>query len=242
MAQNIAFILPTGDRKEQELPFYLHSLGYNTNTMAIDAIHKNTFANQPKTDLLLGDFRIANNIQQYVASIKNFPQFSRIPTILLTSSSENQHLKFLLSLKPDLILYAPVNKTELTVNIDILINNDQQETIPPSSKATDAVYIQKDLTHHKILKGSITYVEAEGSYCSINTVEGACYRMSLNLKQFINQLDDPYFIRISRKHVINARHVTKIQGDQIFIKNNALKMTKSRKKQVMSNFKVLRSG
>lgn len=250
MAYNIAIIHPGDEqtkknreqKQEQDIYSYLQDLGYNTTIVSNEAV--NEFGNAYNFDLLIVDFRFANSFQEFAAGVKDFPLTGSLPSILLTASAEENHIKLLLSLNPHLILHAPINKTELTVNIDILINNNQEKKREPKFefKHNDAVYIPKDLTHHKILKGSIMYIEADGSYCSINTTEGASYRMSLNLKQFMKQLNDPYFIRISRKHVINAHHVSMIRGDQLYVKSKALKLAKSRKKQVMSHFKFLRSG
>jgi len=41
--------------------------------------------------------------------------------------------------------------------------------------------------------------------------------LSANLKTFDNQLNDPDFIRISRKYVINLHHIMKVETNSIYI-------------------------
>ena len=94
--------------------------------------------------------------------------------------------------------------------------------------------------YQKIAKSDILYVQAEGSWVDIVTVDKT-YRLSTNLGQVEPQLDAQSFSRVSRKHIVNLHHITAIQGGQLFIGEVAILIGKQYREPLLSQLPILRT-
>ncbi|GAB3983307.1 hypothetical protein GCM10028806_56380 [Spirosoma terrae] len=94
--------------------------------------------------------------------------------------------------------------------------------------------------YQKIAKHDILYVQAEGSWVDIVTMEKT-YRLSTNLGQLESQLDDEIFCRVSRKHIINLNHISAIQGGLLFVWDTEILIGKQYREALISRLPILRT-
>ena len=132
--------------------------------------------------------------------------------------------------QPAAYMVKPFKASEFSINIDLAINNfqKQQKPVDLNSKlklVTDAIFIPDQHNFIRIKKNEIYMVEADGSYIKIYTKDKK-YQLSSNLENFELQLNDPTFLRISRKYLINTAHAEKINGNIIYLGSYRAVITK----------------
>jgi|SRR6056297_87305 len=148
------------------------------------------------------------------------------------------------------VLLKPLRIPELSINLEMAMQ-DKLSCSPfrPPLKAFkpgvmhNSIFIPQDAMHHRLAKSDIIYAEADGSYTRVVTDERQ-FQLSLNLKHFVGQLQDQQFIRVSRKHLINANRITRIEGNTIILGAKQLieiQMSQSKKSEIMSRFKIFKT-
>lgn len=110
----------------------------------------------------------------------------------------------------------------------------------PISLPDSVFVVTTNQRYQKIAKSDILYVQAEGSWVDIVTVDKT-YRLSTNLGQVEPQLDAQFFSRVSRKHIVNLDHITAIQGGQLFIGEVAVLIGKQYRESLLSRLPILRT-
>jgi DNA-binding LytR/AlgR family response regulator len=106
---------------------------------------------------------------------------------------------------------------------------------------TDCVFVVTTNQHYeKIAKNDILYLQAEGSWVDIVTVEKN-YRLSTNLGSVEPQLDADYFGRVSRRHIVNLHHVNALRGNQLFVQGIEILIGKQYREGLLSRLPILRT-
>jgi DNA-binding LytR/AlgR family response regulator len=89
---------------------------------------------------------------------------------------------------------------------------------PPESTAADALYIKTDNKVFRIAYNDVLYAEASGNYSKIVT-SASSYLPGITFSAFEKQLPAPQFLRVHRSFIINQSHITRIEGNRVFIRN-----------------------
>jgi DNA-binding LytR/AlgR family response regulator len=198
-------------------------------------------AHQPK--LILAEIILATQEYDGIDIVKQIFKSYRIPVIYLTANSELTTVKKATTSQPAAFLLKPYRLKELVVNIEIILKKFEEITMQQSiSKfAEDSIFISEQFIHHRVYKKNIKYIEADGSYTSVFTTKKT-YKLTLNLKHFTLQLADPNFIRISRKHVVNVDHISRIDGNTLYLDDdNGFTISKTNRHKLLVMFPILRS-
>lgn len=85
------------------------------------------------------------------------------------------------------------------------------------AKAEKRLCITFDRQTDYIPLSQITHIEAKKQYVDIHTI-GEVYRMKISLEDVKKQLDE-YFFKCQRSFIVNLRHITRIKGDCVVLKN-----------------------
>ena len=72
--------------------------------------------------------------------------------------------------------------------------------------------------HERVMKKDIRYVEGDGSYTRIYTKDKS-YVVTINISTLTPQLNSPYFLRVSKKYLINVLHIKKFSRESIWIED-----------------------
>ncbi|WP_421977089.1 LytR/AlgR family response regulator transcription factor [Roseivirga seohaensis] len=102
----------------------------------------------------------------------------------------------------------------------------------------EAIFVPDRHSHIRIEKQDIYFVEADGSYIKVFT-KSRKFHLSSNLKSFSLQLNDSSFIRVSRKHLINSRHLHKINGNVLHVGPYDVLLSKNQRKNILDRFPIL---
>lgn len=143
------------------------------------------------------------------------------PIIFLTAYSHKEAVDRAKSLFPAAYLLKPFNITQFGIHLEMAIANyinqiPNHKGIKKQHTVSDAIFISVNQVYQKIYKRDIFFIEAAGSYISIQTKNGK-HLISTNLKNLDKQLDDPTFVRIHRKYIVNIHMVERIEGNTIYL-------------------------
>jgi DNA-binding LytR/AlgR family response regulator len=69
-------------------------------------------------------------------------------------------------------------------------------------------------------------MEAQGAYVDVFLVNETKHRVSTNLQQFIVQIPDKIFFKVSRKHIININQVTAFQSNKVWFGEKEILVSK----------------
>jgi DNA-binding LytR/AlgR family response regulator len=93
--------------------------------------------------------------------------------------------------------------------------------------------------YERILKGDILYLQAEGNRVDLITTTQT-YRLSTNIGQIVEQLDERQFIRISRQHVVNLHRVMALLGNDLRVDDVLLPIGRKHRAEVIERLPILR--
>ncbi len=137
---------------------------------------------------------------------------SRKPFLFLTGSSDRAIFEQAKDSGPHSYLLKPFNELELLYAIELSIGkygNVSLFTAKPNSKNCFPMLIKKQATYVKIEQEDILFIEVDGRYCSIVTLETS-FLVQSTLNEFQKQLPKSDFIRTHRNYVVNLNAIDKI--------------------------------
>ena len=192
-------------------------------------------------DLIIMDIELDNG-ESGVEIVKELNKSHVLPVLFLTGRTDQSTVKSAIRTNPATYLVKPYNIDELLINIDLALRKRQpaEEERPSDKIITDAIFIPHEQMHHKIKKDDIYAVEADGSYVQIHTVKKTWY-LSSNLKNFIQQFSDPRFIRVSRKNLVNTSHITKINGNTLYVGPLEITISQEQRQHILNQFPILKT-
>jgi len=232
----------------QDISEKLQSLNYNVigYTDSKEEAVQLTLDREP--DVLLSDIVLEGKSYDGIDIVKRIYKDYKLPIIYLTGNSESTTIKKATASLPAAFLTKPVRFKELSTNIDIAIERFKQKYDFVKANEEDqlikkSVFIPDRNTYHRVPKKDLLYAEADTAYTNVVTAYGKVYNLSLNLKQFSNQIEDQSFMRVSRKHFVNLEHVDKIKGQTLILTDNScIHVPHSRRSEVLERFNIMRSS
>lgn len=230
----------------EDLRQRLCNLGYFVlgNASSADEACQRAIALSP--DLIIVDINIQGS-NDGIGVVSNIRKRHACPAIYLTGDSDVAVVKRALATGPAAFLLKPVRMSELSITIDLAVRNFRQPQAGESvsSRTSDSIYLPENLLHYRVRKEDILFAEADGAYVKIfcKTKE---YVVSINLKNFQRQLDDPSFVRVSRKHLVNSDYIGRINGNALYLEVPGLKermiaMSKDIRLQVLNGFNIIKT-
>lgn len=105
----------------------------------------------------------------------------------------------------------------------------------------EVIFIPNRNRYERIIKSHILYMEAQGAYVDIYLINKDKHRISTNLQQFIEQISDDYFFKVSRKHIININQITAFQNNKVWFDEKEIIVTKTYKLALESKLPIIRT-
>lgn len=191
-------------------------------------------------DLIISDIMLGE--ESGIDIVTEVLKIKKLPIIYLTGNSETITVKKAMKTQPAAYMVKPFKASEFSINIDLAIHNFKNQTSEESSSkvTSDSIFVPNRHTFVRIKKKDIYMVVADGSYIKIY-LKDKKYQLSTNLKNFIAQLDDPDFLRISRKYLINTNHVHEINGNAVYVGEYEALLTKANRQEMLKKFPILKT-
>ncbi|MDD7884567.1 LytTR family DNA-binding domain-containing protein [Flavivirga sp. 57AJ16] len=192
------------------------------------AIEANSFLNISKVDIIFLDINLPDmSGLDFIKTVKNppaiimttaYPEYAvssfELPTIvdyLVKPFSFDRFLKAINKAK---------NRIEVPKNI---LEEDLEETI----------FLNVDKTLHKLVLGSIVYIESDRNYITVVTETQKLSYID-SLKNWTVKLPETHFIQVHKSYIINSKFVDKLSGNTIFVKANKIPIGRTYKQALLS--------
>ena len=85
------------------------------------------------------------------------------------------------------------------------------------------------------LYSNIIFIEGSSSYITYHTIDGKITTTGI-LKQIESELDPEVFVRVHRSYIINIRKVTKINSQELKVRDVSVPLSRKYKKKVSEIF------
>lgn len=134
-------------------------------------------------------------------------------------------------LKP--IAFARFLKAVLRVR-ERLTESTSTASLPTNSApaaSPQPLFIKHNGRVEKVAPGAILYVESLENYCQIHTVSGTITAL-LTLKDLLGALPETDFLQVHRSYVVNLKHVSAGEGNQLVIGQAHVPISRSRRAEV----------
>lgn len=123
-------------------------------------------------------------------------------------------------------LLKPFSLERFIVAVDKAIEQvNLSKTVPvinnTETTTADALFIKTDSKVFRIPFIDILYAEANGNYSKVVTTANS-YLPGISFSAFEKQLPAPQFLRVHRSFIINQSHITRIEGNRVFIRNTEI--------------------
>lgn len=152
-------------------------------------------------DLIISDIcLVENSIFDVILQEK----YLKVPMLFIAGVLEDENIGEFSKHQKSIVLPKPLHKYSLLSSIKLLLN-----VFPPKRKH----FLEVLYRNHQVVKISnedILYIEADGNYTSIHTVNNKVYSRKIPLKQVKNELNNT-FIQINKSHIINTHFIKRLE-------------------------------
>jgi len=172
-------------------------------------------------DLIILDIQIAGE-KDGIETARLILEDWHGPIIFLTAFSHKEVVEKAKNLFPAAYLLKPFNIAQFAIHLEMAISNFLNQRAAITSKTQRAlpnsIFISVNQVYQKIEKSDILFIEAAGSYITIQAKDQK-FMVSTNLKNLEKQLDDPQFTRVHRKYVVNLNHIERFDSSSVYLNN-----------------------
>lgn len=196
------------------------------------AIDANNYFKSNTVDLVFLDVNLPDiSGLDFIKTVKNPPAIimtTAYPEYAVSSFELDTIVDYLV--KPfgfDRFLKA-VNKAE-----DRLIKKDVV-----NQTVEDSIFLNVDKTLHKIILHDLLFLESDRNYITIVT---QTQKLSFidSLKNWNQKLPDLEFLQIHKSYIINAKYVTKISGNEVYINTHRLPIGRTFKADLLKKLRII---
>lgn len=197
------------------------------------AIEANSFLINIDVDVVFLDINLPDmSGLDFIKTIKNPPAIvmtTAYPDYAVTSFELDTIIDYLV--KPfsfDRFLKA-VNKARNSVE------KPENSSVEVNS---EAIFLNVDKTHHKIILSDILYLESDRNYITVVTKTQKLSYID-SLKNWIDRLPKNQFVQVHKSFIINSNCVDKIAGNEIYIASNRIPIGRTYKQDLLKQLKII---
>lgn len=233
-----------------DLAARLGRLGHDVVAMAHSANEARTIIAKTNFDLILLDIQLGEGADGITLAHELNRNYAR-PIIFLTSSVDPVTVARARDCHPAAYMLKPFNERELAIALELAVANFAEGKIASvttskpepfnlsdTSEIKNSLFLRKKDRHERVNFEDILWAEAQSNYTLVVT-ELDSYMMASTLQEIEAQLEAPYFLRTHRSYVVNINKVNSISGNSLYIGQQAIPVSKSKKEMVFHHFRKL---
>lgn len=231
-----------------DLATRLEQLGHEILGIAHSADEARQQLSSLNPDLILLDIQLGDGADG-VTLAHELNRTTKRPIIFLTSNVDPVTVARAKDCHPAAYMLKPFNEQELSIALELAVSNFAQGKIAsasydpgPSPQENDAIksslFLRKNDRFERVDFEDVLWAEAQSNYTLIVT-EKDRFMMASTLHEIESQLEAPYFLRTHRSFVVNINKVNSISGNSLYIGQQAIPVSKSRKEMVFHHFRRL---
>lgn len=199
-------------------------------------------------DLAILDINLAGN-QEGIEIGKYIHDQIKIPFIYLTSNSDKATIAEAKETHPRAYLIKPFNEDDIYAAIEMALANTLEPKAEQHLKLTptlnqlpmlrDSIFVKVGSKHIKVKVEDITYAEADGKMVLINTVQGQKLPVKMSLESLQELLKDQGIIRIQRGYIVQAKYISAINGEFVYILETPIPIGRQYKEELMNQIRTI---
>jgi DNA-binding LytR/AlgR family response regulator len=211
----------------------LEKMGHEVKGQASSAQEAIDLLKSTPVDLMILDINLGEEekdgiwIGEYVSTHYN------IPFIYLTAYGTESIVKRAINTSPYAYLVKPFNELELSASIELAMNRFRLDN--QKIKAKD-ITIGNAKSFTKINSNEIYYIESQGNYVHIYTLE-KIYKERTTLGTMLEKLPKENFVQIHRSFVVNIGKIERITPSKASIGEIEIPITRNHQ-LLMSQYKL----
>lgn len=230
----------------------LKKLGYDVIGIASSFEESIKLVTSNEPDLLLMDINIEGD-KNGIETAEILQKLCNAPVIFLTAYSEDKILDRALMIKPAGYLLKPFDDRQLKATIEVgfakrenlitfqkelskvkeMYNNATFST----SEKNQFIFIKDKYKISKIDLKEVIRLEAMDNYTQIFSSDGKIV-VNLFLKDILEHLKNPDFIRVHKSHAINLQKVKYIESNTLYLEQGEIPIGRSYKTALMEKLEL----
>lgn len=193
-----------------------------------DALQANNALAQHRPDLMFLDIQMPR-----ITGIDFLKSLAKPPMVILTTAYPNYALQgFELDVVDYLVKPYPFDRFLKAVNKARDLFLLRSESTKSNSSAPEFIFVKTDSRLEKVIFSEILYVEAMENYVIIHTHSQKIITM-MTMKAMEEVLPDSDFLRVHKSFIVNHRHISSVEGNEIKTGSAKIPVSRKNKSQVM---------
>ncbi|MBX2815189.1 MAG: response regulator [Saprospiraceae bacterium] len=194
------------------------------------------FLSDHEVDLVLMDIQLAGDLDGIDTAQQVRIRYD-YPVIFLTSNTDESSFKRAKLAEPEAFLSKPFRGRDLEFAISLALDGGHVDG-PDEDMVwyNDRIFVKSKDWLIKVKIEDLLWIEAEGCYCTIHTVEKA-HTIVSTLKKFQESVTHKDLMRVHRSYVVNLDQVDQINESYLGIGDKAIPIGRSYKASVQKVFR-----
>jgi DNA-binding LytR/AlgR family response regulator len=196
-------------------------------------------------DLALVDIHLGDGAIDGIEVAKALKVHHPLPIIYLTAHAEDPTFLRAKETGPAAYLLKPFRHRELALQVELAYHHDQASRQPkPHPAVAPDLYLPVRKGHQRIIKASVVYAQADGSYTRIFQEDGKSPQtVTMNLGYLAQFFPSSDFYRLSRSMLINLQQVDHIEGLNLFLRHytTPIAIPESSHKKLLAQLPIVRT-
>ncbi|WKN32470.1 response regulator [Porifericola rhodea] len=229
-------IITASDIEEQ-----LEAAGYEISGVAHSYEQALELFQADTPDLVLLDIQLDGD-KDGVTLARKLNSFSQVPIIYLTGNTEDNTLLKAKKTQPIAFILKPFRSKEFIMNVELAVQNFIRKQRIDHPTISDSLFLPaRDKGHVKVAIKDILYIAGEGAYVTVYTQTKQNFDIATNLATLAKQIGYKDFARVSKKHIVNLHHITKIDSESVWVQEKKLTLGDHFKKDLQQSLHFIRT-
>jgi len=225
----------------RDIQLQLEQAGYEITGLARNYEEAMQLYQETLPDLLLLDIKIEGE-RDGVDLARTISSFSQVPIIFLTGNEEQETINRAKKTLPVAFILKPFRAKEFITNVDLAVSNFVRSQRLHNPNISDSVFLpSKDKGHVRVPIREILYIRGEGAYVYIHTRDGESYSIATHLGVFLRQISQRDFARVSKSHIINIQHLSKINQQSVWVDDSQFDIGDKYRKELKNSLRFIRT-
>lgn len=214
----------------ENLRFILNEYGYDFVDVAMDDTETEELFKDKIYDLVLMDINLGDTSTiDGIDLIKKLTKKYSFAYVYVTANADEKTVSKATETSPVGYIVKPFIKSSIYANVEIALSTlKKQEFFTHTHKGRQ----------QQILVSKIIYVESEGTYIKVSTIDGNIYFVRKSLASF-NDLYADILIRIHKSILINKNHIKEHTSKMVIINDKKLPIGRVYKESFEAQLKTL---
>jgi len=229
-----------------QLDMLCEQLGYEVVGICEDAFSALDTFHREQPDLLLSDINLVGEIDGIQLAEKVHAQ-QNTPVIFITSLQDDKTFARAQSTLPVAFIVKPFNQLQLQRSIELAVSrlseepNDSVNFEEEDAQLANSFFVKVRNRLEKVKLKDILYIEADGRYSMIHTLEARKYAVRIPISELAEKLDNQTFLRSHRSYISNLDWLESVDvGDMVIkLKGGEVPLSKGFKEEVLHKLKLL---